>query len=959
MFSQWKSSRTIVGLIMDRRKFLSIAGMGTMHGFGLSRFANAVEDGGSLNHPIHPTKQSKPLGSGHFGEWITDQFGLPAYKYTCNQISDDKAVTPVHEEWRSATDHTHQVGNDRLVAAVSNYGYVQVRQDEGAPKFLNDYCPERGLYGAGIGYLTDGNAVLSTYYSAQAESFERVFGAGYYSKIVKGHGFQVEQNIVAPFGDDPVLMSMVTVTNHTDSVKDLRWIEYWGCQNIQFSYRNYMQAGLLKDVAKAAAMRRAFSGRFSHRFEPLPNRAGLTESQTFQGRTNEDVELWNKVEESRNGQTLGFANKLSGFASGAALEDLNPPQTFLVSLDAPMDGCATDAARFFGDGGVNRPSGLGSKLNNDLSTIGESSAMILERSFKLDPNESRTICFLYGYLPEGFTIDKLVEKYSADPARELARSSAAWNTDGLRFSVPAEPWVEREIRWHNYYLRSNITYDSFFGEHIISQSGIYQYVWGFQGAARDPLQHTLPFIFTQPEIAKQVIRYTLKEMQPDDSIPYAIVGSGVPMPERFMPSDQEMWLLWTAAEYVLSTRDKGFLEEKIDDDKRRYSGSAGITIREMLAHTYAHFTKVIGVGRHGLIRMLTGDYNDTVVDGKVAKEYIDEAYSQGESVLNAAMATYVLDYYARMLTFIGDTANAAQARAYAENQRSALGVNWTGRWFRRAWLGPHEGWTGENRLWLEPQPWAIIGGAATLEQRRTLVTALNELVRKPSPIGAMMLSASKNVPGRKAEVPDDGGVSPSVNGTLIWALALVDGAAAWDEWKKNCLTAHAENYPNIWYGIWSGPDSYNSVISQYPGQTVFTPRLPDGRKSPADWGLNWTDFPVMNMHIHAWPLYSVVKLLGVEFDERGLSFNPLLPLAEYEFSSPLLGFKKSSNGYSGWYAPLEAGQWEIEIRLPDSDLTRLARIAINGTSKSLDRSAKSIRFTGVSAHGVPLRWELT
>jgi hypothetical protein len=115
----------------------------------------------------------------------------------------------------------------------------------------------------------------------------------------------------------------------------------------------------------------------------------------------------------------------------------------------------------------------------------------------------------------------------------------------------------------------------------------------------------------------------------------------------------------------------------------------------------------------------------------------------------------------------------------------------------------------------------------------------------------------------------------------------------------------------------------------------------------------------MNMHIHAWPLYSAVKLLGVEFDERGLSFNPLLPLAEYEFSSPLLGFKKSSNGYSGWYAPLEAGQWEIEIRLPDSGLTRLARIAINGTSKSLDRSAKSIRFTGVSAHGVPLRWELT
>ena len=930
-----------------------------MHNLGLSRFSTALGDGISPSHAEPSTKESKPFGSGHFGEWITDQFGLPAYKYTCNQISDEKAVTPVHKEWRSPTDHTHQVGNDRLVAAVSNYGYVQVRQDEGSPKFLNDYCPEKGLFGAGIGFLTDGDAVLSTYYSAKAESFERVFGAGYYNKIVKGHRYQVEQNILAPFGDDPVLISMVTVTNHSDIAKDLRWIEYWGCQNIQFSYRNYMQASMLNDVAKAAEMRREFSGRFAHRFELLPNGAGLKESQTFQGRTKEDEDLWHRVEEIRKDQTRGYANKLSGFASGAAMEDLNSPQTFLVSLDAPMDGYATDATGLFGDGGADRPSGLGSKLNNDLSATGATSAMILERNLRLDPNESQTMCFLYGYLTEGFTIEKLVEKYTADPASALARSSAAWNTDGLRFSVPTEPWVDREIRWHNYYLRSNVTYDSFFREHIISQSGIYQYVWGFQGAARDPLQHTMPFIFTQPEIAKQVIRYTLKEMLPDGSMPYAIVGCGVPMPEKFMPSDQEMWLLWTAAEYVLSTRDKSFLDEKIDDDKRRYSGSAGLTIREMLARSYVHFTKVIGVGRHGLIRMLTGDYNDTVVDGRVAKEYIDEAYTQGESVLNAAMATYVLDYYARMLTYVGDTANAAQARAYAETQRRALGENWCGRWFRRAWLGLHEGWTGENRLWLEPQPWAIIGGAATLEQRQTLVTTLNELVRSPSPIGAMMLSASENASGRKAGVLDDGGISPSVNGTLIWALALVDGAAAWDEWKKNCLTAHAENYPNIWYGIWSGPDSYNSVISEYPGQTVFTPRLPDGRKSPADWGLNWTDFPVMNMHVHAWPLYGAVKLLGVEFDERGLSFKPLLPLAEYEFSSPLLGLKKSASGYSGWYAPAEAGQWEIEIRLPESDLKRLARIEINGSTKLLDHSAKSIRFTGASGRGAPLRWEVT
>jgi hypothetical protein len=36
----------------------------------------------------------KPYGSGHFGEWIEDEFGLPAFRYTCDQLHDPKAVTP-------------------------------------------------------------------------------------------------------------------------------------------------------------------------------------------------------------------------------------------------------------------------------------------------------------------------------------------------------------------------------------------------------------------------------------------------------------------------------------------------------------------------------------------------------------------------------------------------------------------------------------------------------------------------------------------------------------------------------------------------------------------------------------------------------------------------------------------------------------------------------------------------
>src|ERR1700722_19613580 len=198
---------------MNRRQFLNVGALGLSQGLGFPRWATTFVADEAHRGPASGVAGAKPFGSGHFGEWITDEFGLPAYRYTCSQDSDPAALSPVHPQWRSAADHTHQVGNDRLIVAVSNYGFVQVRQDEGSPKFLNEYSPEHGYYGAGVGFLSDGNAVLSTYYPGGGESFDRILGEGYFRKIVKGRQYDVDQVIFAPFGDDPVLLSMVTVTN--------------------------------------------------------------------------------------------------------------------------------------------------------------------------------------------------------------------------------------------------------------------------------------------------------------------------------------------------------------------------------------------------------------------------------------------------------------------------------------------------------------------------------------------------------------------------------------------------------------------------------------------------------------------------------------------------------------------------------------------------------------------------
>jgi hypothetical protein len=155
----------------------------------------------------------RSYGSGYFGKWIEDEFGLPAFHYTCDQTRDPKARTELNPGILTATEHISQIGNDRIVALASNYGHVRVRQDEGAPKFLNDYAPEHGCFAGGFGYLTDGKAVLSTYYPGNAKSFDRVFGAGYFRKKVHDEPYGIDQVVFAPFGDDPVLLSQVTITN--------------------------------------------------------------------------------------------------------------------------------------------------------------------------------------------------------------------------------------------------------------------------------------------------------------------------------------------------------------------------------------------------------------------------------------------------------------------------------------------------------------------------------------------------------------------------------------------------------------------------------------------------------------------------------------------------------------------------------------------------------------------------
>jgi hypothetical protein len=244
----------------------------------------------------------------------------------------------------------------------------------------------------------------------------------------------------------------------------------------------------------------------------------------------------------------------------------------------------------------------------------------------------------------------------------------------------------------------------------------------------------------------------------------------------------------------------------------------------------------------------------------------------------------------------------------------------------------------------------MVAGVTTAEQAAELVRNVDRLLRI-GPLGAAQMSDGPEMRSGGATsvgTLERGAIWPSLNQTLVWALAEIDKDMAWDEWKKNSLARHAEAYPDLWYGVWSGNDSYNSTLNKLPGGAANEQYF------------HGTDFPVLNLHSHACYLYGATKLLGIEFTEAGVKVRPALPVESYRFESPLLGVAKSGAGrYEGWYAPSRPGEWTVEITLPEKLAAGVSQAEVNGVRYPLKRLPDgTILLRGASALHAPLRWRL-
>ncbi len=338
------------------------------------------------------------------------------------------------------------------------------------------------------------------------------------------------------------------------------------------------------------------------------------------------------------------------------------------------------------------------------------------------PGETATLWFRFG-AEDGTSV--------ADPASLLANSLALLKRRLPRVTAACAPHAERELMWHAAILTGGACRDELLGHHTLNQGSAYAYRIGFNGAARDPLQHALPLVYTEPDLALSVLRNTCAWATPEGDMPYALDGAKRLSTGLFQPSDQNLWALWLAAEYAAATGDLATFNAPLAYHPAHDAPPAPLL--EHLRRQFAYFADVIGVGEHGHVRMRNADWNDAAIalSGVERRVMIEH----GESILNSAFAAWVLPVYAGLCDRLGDDDTATQARALGTQLRDRVAAEWNGRWFRRAYV-PGKGALGDDECWLEVQPWAILCGAADDARARQLLQTIDEQLRQNAPLGA-------------------------------------------------------------------------------------------------------------------------------------------------------------------------------------------------------------------------------
>jgi len=260
---------------------------------------------------------------------------------------------------------------------------------------------------------------------------------------------------------------------------------------------------------------------------------------------------------------------------------------------------------------------------------------------------------------------------------------------------------------------------------------------------------------------------------------------GTNAPPRHYRDDDCMWLFNTIPEFVKETGELSWYDRVLpyaDRGEATVLGHLRRAIEFNLEHT----------GAHGLPGANGTDWNDCIGLGK-----------DGESFFVAFQLRYALTVYMDICTRLGRPEELAWAQAHRRQLDEILAREaWDGKWWRRGirsdgtLIGSDS--RDEGKIFLEPQPWAVIAEVGNQNQRVAAMDSVAELLateygvmlcappfRKDHSCGAVLFNA-----GQK----ENAGIFQHPQGWVVIAEAMLGrGEKAYEYFRAYMPSAANES----------------------------------------------------------------------------------------------------------------------------------------------------------------------
>ncbi len=402
-----------------------------------------------------------------------------------------------------------------------------------------------------------------------------------------------------------------------------------------------------------------------------------------------------------------------------------------VAMTPEVASYTSDRTEFLGrNGSPEAPAAMRRVSLSNRTGAGLDPCGALQTKFEIGPGEEKAIIVMLGEAENATEARELIARYRepANVQQALDKTGQWW--DGLLSTIHIKtPVLAVDLLMNRWLLYQALSCRIWGRSALYQSSGAY----GF----RDQLQDSLAFVYSAPDIARQLILHAAsRQFVEGDAQHWWHVPSGGGLRTRC--SDDLLWLPYAVCHYVECTGDIGILEVattfiegpelKEEELERYFEPTVSIEHATLFDHCRRAIEKGSTHGPHGLPLIGTGDWNDGM--NRVGNE------GKGESVWLGWFLIEVWRKFADVCSRSGKQELADEYRDNAARMSSILeDTSWDGEWYRRGYfddgttLGSRE--NKEAMIDSLPQSWSVICGAGNRERAAQAMRSVDKhLIRR-------------------------------------------------------------------------------------------------------------------------------------------------------------------------------------------------------------------------------------